>query len=175
MTMNTNREIKAYCPDFSPVRQSLTELGATFVEHTDQVDYYYNLADSPEGNSRRRLKIRIEKDAPQVIYYEEGQESGGRTSNFRIWGLNGMQTKEMLDAVLGIRAVVNKQREIWSKDNVIFNLDDVENMGRILEVEIRVGHGFDVEAQLKEYQELLGPYLGEKIVGSNEDFVNRVQ
>ena len=69
------------------------------------MDYYYNLADSPEGNSRRRLKIRIEKDAPQVIYYEEGQESGGRTSNFRIWGLNGMQTKEMLDAVLGIRAV----------------------------------------------------------------------
>ena len=172
MTMHTNREIKAYCPDFGPVRRALTDLGASYVELTDQVDYYYNLADTPEGGSRRRLKIRIDKSAPQVIYYEEGQESGGRTSSFRIWGLNGHETKEMLDAVLGVRAVVNKQREIWRKDNVIFNLDEVESVGRILEVEIRVSHGFDVEAQLKEYLDLFGPYLGEQIVGSNEDLVD---
>lgn len=173
MTMQTNREIKAYCPDFGPVRRALTDLGASYVEHTDQVDYYYNLADTAEGSSRRRLKIRIDKDAPQVIYYEDGQDSGGRTSSFRVWGLNGHETKEMLDAVLGVRAIVNKQREIWSKDNVIFNLDDVESLGRILEVEIRLDDGFDVEAQLKEYQELLGPFLGEQIVGSNEDLVGQ--
>ncbi len=173
MTMQTNREIKAYCSDFAPIRQALTDLGASFVEHTEQVDYYYNLADTPEGGSRRRLKIRIDKDAPQVIYYEEGQDSGGRTSSFRVWGLNGHETKEMLDAVLGIRAVVTKKREIWNKDNVIFNLDDIESLGRILEVEIRLDQGFNVEAQLKEYQELFGPYLGEQIVGSNEDLVDR--
>ena len=173
MTMQTNREIKAYCPDFRPVRQALADLGASFVEQKDQVDYYYNLADSSEGNSRRRLKIRIDKDAPQVIYYEEGQELGGRTSSFRVWGLNGHETKEMLDAVLGIRAVVNKRREIWSKDNVVFNLDDVESVGRILEVEIHMEPEYDVEAQFREYLDLLGPYLGEQIVGSNEDLVGR--
>ena len=173
MTMHTNREIKAFCPDFRPVRRALADLGASYVENTDQVDYYYNLADTPEGNSRRRLKVRIDKEAPQVIYYEEGQESGGRTSSFRVWGLNGHETKEMLDAVLGVRAVVNKQREIWAKDNVIFNLDDVESLGRILEVEISLEHGYDVEAQLKEYQELFGPYLGDQIDGSNEDLVGR--
>ncbi len=172
MTMQTNREIKAFCPDFGPVRQALSEHGASYLENTDQVDYYYNLADTPEGNSRRRLKIRIDKEAPQVIYYEEGQESGGRTSSFRVWGLNGHETKEMLDAVLGVRAVVNKQREIWTKDNVVFNLDDVESVGKILEVEIRLDGGFDVEAQLKEYQELFGPYLGDEIDGSNEDLVD---
>ena len=174
MTMQTNREIKAYCPDFGPVRQALAEHGASYVENKDQVDYYYNLADTPEANSRRRLKVRIDKEAPQVIYYEEGLESGGRTSSFRVWGLNGHETKEMLDAVLGVRAVVNKQREIWVKDNVIFNLDDVESVGRILEVEIRLDDGFDVEAQLKEYQELFDPYLGDQIDGSNEDLVDRV-
>lgn len=172
MTTQTNREIKAFCPDFGPVRQALSEHGASYLENTDQVDYYYNLADTPEGNSRRRLKIRIDKEAPQVIYYEEGQESGGRTSSFRVWGLNGHETKEMLDAVLGVRAVVNKQREIWTKDNVVFNLDDVESVGQILEVEIRMDDGFDVEAQLKEYQELFGPYLGGGIDGSNEDLVD---
>ena len=172
MTMQTNREIKAYCPDFGPVRQALTALGASFEEHTEQVDYYYNLAESPESNSRRRLKIRVAHGTPQMIYYEEGQESGGRTSSFRVWGLNGHETKEMLDAVLGVRAVVNKQREVWSKDNVVFNLDDVENVGRILEVEIHVEAGFDAEAQLQEYLGLFGPYLGKQIVGSNEDLVN---
>ena len=174
MTMQTNREIKAYCPDFGPVRRALTDLGASYVEHTDQVDYYYNLADTPEGGSRRRLKVRIDKDAPQVIYYEEGQDSGARTSSFRVWGLNGHETKEMLDAVLGIRAVVNKQREIWSKDNVVFNLDEVEGVGRIFEAEIRTEADFDVEAQLREYLDLFGPYLGEQIVGSNEDLVDGV-
>ncbi|MDE2940001.1 MAG: class IV adenylate cyclase [Chloroflexota bacterium] len=172
MTMQTNREIKAFCPDFDPVRQLLAKHGASFVESRDQVDYYYNLADAPEGNPRRRLKIRIDKEAPQVIYYEEGQESGGRTSSFRIWGLNGHETKEMLDAVLGVRAVVNKQREIWTKDNVVFNLDEVESLGQILEVEIRLDDGFEVEAQLREYQELFGPYLGDEIDGSNEDLVD---
>ena len=174
MTMQTNREIKAYCPDFGPVRRALTDLGASYVEHTDQVDYYYNLADTPEGGCRRRLKVRIDKDAPQVIYYEEGQDSGARTSSFRVWGLNGHETKEMLDAVMGIRAVVNKQREIWSKDNVVFNLDEVEGVGRIFEAEIRTEADFDVEAQLREYLDLFGPYLGEQIVGSNEDLVDGV-
>ena len=174
MTMQTNREIKAYCPDFGPVRQALAEHGASYVENKDQVDYYYNLADTRDGNPRRRLKIRIDEEAPQVIYYEEGQELGGRTSSFRVWGLNGHETKEMLDAVLGVRAVVNKQREIWTKDNVVFNLDDVESLGQILEVEIRLGEGFNVEAQLKEYQELFGPYLGDEIDGSNEDLVERL-
>ena len=53
-----------------------------------------------------------------------------------MWGLNSTQTKEMLDAALGIRAVVRKQRELWRKDNVTFNLDTVETVGQILEVEI---------------------------------------
>lgn len=174
MTMQTNREIKAFCPDFEPVRQALNDQGASFVEITDQVDYYYNLADSTQGSSRRRLKIRFDKGSPQIIYYEEGQESGGRTSSFRVWGLNGHETKDMLDAVLGVRAVVNKQREIWSKDNVVFNLDEVEGVGRILEVEIHSEANFDIEAQLSEYLELFGPYLGDQIVGSNEDLVSLV-
>ena len=173
MTMQTNREIKAYCPDFRPVRQALTDLGASCEDQTRQVDYYYNLSDSPDENSHRHLKIRVDDGSSQVIYYEEGQVSGGRTSSFRVWGLNGLETKEMLDAVLGIRAVVNKQREVWVKDNVIFNLDEVEKIGRILEVEIRREEGFDVETQLKEYLDLFGPHLGEHIDGSNEDLVRR--
>ena len=171
MNQQLNREIKAYCPDFAPVKELLREHGASFIEETEQVDYYYNLPNLPTSDSNRRLKIREEEGAAQVVYYVEGQESGARTSRFQIWGLNGAQTKEMLDAALGIRAVVRKQREVWRKDNVKFNLDQVEEIGTILEVEILQAEGFDVETQLEQYQNLLGPYLGDPIIGSNEDMV----
>ena len=171
MAEQLNREIKAYCPDFAPVRDLLQEIGASFIEEAEQVDYYYNLPDLPAEDSNRRLKIREEKGTAQVVYYVEGQESGARTSRFQVWGLSGAQTKEMLDAALGVRAVVHKRREVWRKENVKFNLDQVETVGQILEVEILTQEGYDVEAQLTQYRELFGPYLGDDIIGSNEDLV----
>lgn len=171
MTTQLNREIKAYCPDFGPVRDILQRHGAVHEETEDQVDYYYNLPDLATEEANRRLKIREEKGTAQVVYYVEGQESGARTSRFQIWGLNGAQTKEMLDAVLGVRAVVSKQREVWRKDNVKFNLDIVESVGQILEVEILKEEGRNVEGQLEEYLGLLDCHLGEHIIGSNEDLV----
>ena len=172
MTMQRNREIKAYCPDFEPIRSILSRHGASLVDNTEQVDYYYNLASDKDSETHRRLKIRIDGiGPPQVIYYVEGQEQGARTSSFRVWGMNGLETKDMLDAVLGIRAVVRKQREHWEKDNVQFHLDEVEGVGRVLEVEIQSQEVSDAEEQLAEYQQLLGDYLGERIIGSNEDLV----
>ena len=32
MSVHLNREIKAYCPDFAPVRQLLLDRGAIFIE-----------------------------------------------------------------------------------------------------------------------------------------------
>ena len=167
----TNREIKAYCPDFAPVRDLLRQNGAHYVETEDQVDYYYNLPDPAGGEVNRRLKIREEKGNAQAVYYVEGQESGARTSRFQIWGLTGAQTKEMMDAALGVRAVVRKQREVWRKDNVKFNLDIVESVGQILEVEILSDGNSDVEGQLEEYRGLFNICLDEHIMGSNEDLV----
>ena len=171
MAEQLNREIKAYCPDFAPVRDLLQEMEASFIEEAEQVDYYYNLPDLPVEDSNRRLKIREEKGTAQVVYYVEGQESGARTSRFQVWGLSGAQTKEMLDAALGVRAVVHKRREVWRKENVKFNLDQVETVGQILEVEILTQEGIEVEAQLTQYRELFAPYLGDDIIGSNEDLV----
>ena len=170
MTTQLNREIKAFCPDFDPIRDKLQSHGASYVDSKEQVDYYYNLPDPVMQDGTRRLKVRLEDDSnAQVVYYEEGQESGARTSRFQIWGLNGAQTKEVLDAALGVKAVVRKQRELWVKDNVKFNLDQVETIGQVLEVEILSQDGLDIEAQLEEYQALFGPHLDDHIVGSNED------
>ena len=171
MNVQLNREIKAYCSDFAPVRQALLDVGAAFVEVKEQVDYYYHLPDRGDPGGTRRLKLRIEHGKGELIYYYDRQERGARTSNFQLWEMAEFQVKDVLDAALGIRAVVRKQRELWRKENAVFNLDTVEDVGQVFEVEVKAVEGTDAEAQVAEYRRLFSPFLGEDILGSNEDLV----
>ena len=171
MGQRLNREIKAYCPDFAPARQLLQDLGATLIEIKEQVDSYYRLPNGDDSQGTRRFKLRVEKGRGELVYYREREENGARTSRFQTWETGDPRIGEVLDAALGIRAVVRKQRELWTKDNALFNLDTVEGVGQVLEVEVKDGYGFDIDAQVGEYRRLLGPCLGPDIRGSNEDLV----
>ena len=172
MEMRLNRELKAFCPDFTPVRQALRDIGAEFVEVKEQVDYFYYLPGSGDDAGTRRLKLRVEGVGTHVIYYYDRQENGGRTSRFQIWGVDNGQVKEILDTALGIRVIVRKQRELWQQDNTIFNLDTVEGVGQVFEAEVQEWEGRDIDAQLREYRQRFDPYLGKHIEGSNEDLVD---
>ena len=154
MGQRLNREIKAYCPDFAPARRLLQEIGADFIEVKEQLDSYYHLpvVDNPEGT--RRFKLRVENGKGELIYYRERQETGARTSRFQVWETSDPRVGEVLDAALGTRAVVRKQRELWTEDNVLFNLDTVEGVGQILEVEVQDRDGYDIDAQVSEYRDL---------------------
>ncbi len=171
MDFRLNREIKAYCRDFEPVRAILREQSAEFVEVKEQVDYYYRLPPADDSGGTRRLKLRVEPAASELIYYIEGQEDGARTSRFRIAAVDDPAMAGVLEAALGTRAVVRKRRELWRQDNVVFNLDTVEGVGQILEVEVQAEEGCDIDAQVDEYRSLLGPHLNGYISGSNEDLV----
>ena len=173
MELRLNRELKAYCDDFATVRRLLQGQGAIFVEVKEQVDHYYHL---PAGNSNegtRRLKLRVEKGKGELIYYYDRQEAGARTSRFQIAEADDPHMGDVLAAALGVRAVVRKQRELWRKDNVVFNLDTVDGVGQILEVEVQDADGCDIDTQLNEYRDLFAPCLGDYIFGSNEDLVHR--
>ena len=171
MVLRLNREIKAYCPDFVPVRRLLRESGAVFIEVKDQVDFFYCLPVGDQSEERKRLKTRIENGKRQLIYYCDRQEGGVRTSRFQIWDINDPQIEEALDAALGTRATVRKKRELWRKENIIFNLDTVEGVGQILEVEAQDKDGCNIDSQIEECQQLLKPCLDDYINGSNEDLV----
>ena len=177
MQFHLNRELKAYCADFAAVREILRAREAVFVEISEQVDYYYHLpaGDVSTGDisaGTRRLKLRVEKGTGTLIHYREHQEAGARTSRFQLWSVDDLGIGEVLEAALGARAVVRKQRELWRKDNVIFNLDNVEGVGQILEVEVKDEDGCDIDQQLDEYRSVLGPVMGSYIVGSNEDLIS---
>ena len=171
MSVHLNREIKAYCPDFAPVRQLLLDRGAIFIETKEQVDYYYHLPELGEEEGTRRLKLRIEGEKRELIYYRDYHETDTRVSQFQLWQMPDHEVIEVLDAVLGNRVVVRKQRELWHKDNIKFNLDNVEGVGRLFELEAQEWDGHDIEAQVEEYRRRLVPHIGPHIACSNEDLV----
>lgn len=169
--MNLNREIKAYCPDFAPVRQQLQELGATFVEVKEQIDYYFRLQVPEDNRVTPRLKLRVEGESRELIYYRDHHEAGSRVSEFQIWSNPDPQLLDVLETAFGIRVIVRKQRELWLNDNVRYNLDTVESVGQIFEVEIQNKDDRDIETQLEENRRLFAPCLGPSITSSNEDLV----
>ena len=171
MDYRLNRELKAYCADFPTVRRLLQDHAAVFVEIKEQVDHYYHLPVGNDVEGTRRLKLRVEKGQGELIYYCERQEAGARTSRFQTAEANNSRIGEVLETALGSRAVVRKRRELWRKDNVVFNLDTVEGVGQILEVEVQDADGCDIDAQVDEYRRLFASCLGSDIVGSNEDLV----
>ena len=101
-----NREIKAYCPDFGPVRDVLLDGGATFIGVKEQVDHYYELPRGGVEDGTRRLKLRVEGERRELIYYRDYQEADARVSRFQLWPMPDQGLMEVLDAVLGSRVVV---------------------------------------------------------------------
>lgn len=66
MDVHINREIKAYCSDFAPVREVLRDSGAIYFQTKEQADYYYHLPGLEEEGTRR-LKLRIEGEKRELI------------------------------------------------------------------------------------------------------------
>ena len=172
MRVDLNRETKAYCPDFTPVRQLLSDLGATFGEVKEQVDFFYYLPPIGDGEETRRLRLRVEKGEEHLLYFYDRQDANLGISSFQLLKLNDPQIKSLLDVALGVRLVVRKQREIWRKENVVFHLDKVEGLGQIFEIEAVSEDGRDINQQVEDYQRRFDPYLGSYIAGSNEDLLS---
>jgi adenylate cyclase class IV len=80
-----------------------------------------------------------------------------------------------LQRALGVKAIVEKKREVWRKSNTVFHLDAVKDVGGIFEIELQK-HG-KITAKdhviFRTYQRKLLPFLGKVIKGSNVDLVKR--
>jgi adenylate cyclase class IV len=163
-----NREIKRYCANFRPIRRILKRIGATRLNVRTQVDTFYRLPPGP-GGEPRRLKLRIEDRRRQLIYYEDRYDAGLRSVRYQLADVHSSAVGPLLQAALGVSAVVRKRRERWHKGDTLFNLDTVEGLGTVFEVEVVLAPEDDPDAAVAAYLALFGPYLGEPILGSNED------
>lgn len=124
-----NIEIKARChnPDF--VREYLNGQGADFIGTDHQRDTYFNV---PFG----RLKLREGNIENNLIFYQRSDKAGPKQSDFILTPVtDAASLKETLSLALGVKVVVEKQREIYFIDNVKFHIDAITQVGIFVEIE----------------------------------------
>lgn len=172
MQTKTNLELKYFCNDFGPIRKILRKLGASKVGIKKQVDYFYNLP--PSESLHNRLKLRTEGREKTLIYYQRPDFSGEKatSANVSLLEVKDKNLLRFLQKILGVKAIVVKQRELWKKENTIFNLDTVKDIGKIFEIEVTVNNVTKDKGTFNYYKNKFLPYLGKIVRGSNLDLAH---
>lgn len=165
----TNIEIKAKCKDPSRIRNYLQSKNAEFKGTDHQTDTYFNV---PTG----RLKLREGNIENNLIYYERGNESGPKDSNFSLVKIEDPSSlKQILTRTLGIKIVVEKIREIYYISNVKFHIDIVPGLGDFMEIEagniLAPLEVAELKSQCEYYQKELGIHEEDLISCSYSDLL----
>jgi len=135
--MKRNVEIKARVDDLAAVRERARALAAAGPVILDQVDTFFPCA-------RGRLKLRelANSAEAELIYYERPDESGPKESRYGIYRTTDPDSlRATLSAALGVRGVVRKRRTLYLIGASRVHLDEVEELGDFVEVEVVLDPG----------------------------------
>ena len=162
-------EIKARCYDAKKIKEILNEHNADFKGIDHQIDTYFKV-------SNGRLKLREGNIENLLIYYERENKAGPKQSNVILMPtvLKGDVLKEILTKSLDVLVVVNKEREIYSMNNVKFHLDKVSGLGNFVEIESsgrNESFGSILEEQCKKYMDLFKIKESDLVAGSYSDMI----
>jgi len=136
--MLRNIELKARLSDLQAARRTAAALATAPPWTERRIDTYFHC---PVG----RLKLReIDGEEARLVAYRRPDDLRAKGSDYVLVPITdpaGLKTA--LDATLGVRAVVDKRREIYLVDNVRIHLDDVAGLGTFLEFEAVLGPAAD--------------------------------
>jgi len=143
-------------------------LGAQHEGLQQQTDTYFRV---PAG----RLKLRVIEGKPAVLIgYHRPDEPGVRGSDYYLVPVPDPELLLLaLRAALGVRGTVRKQRDIWHWHNVRIHLDEVDKLGRFLELEAVLTAEADEgisRQRLQHLKQTLG-MSPEEIAGSYADLL----
>ena len=141
--MPLNIEIKAYARNFDEVRRRAEALSDSPVEVISQEDTFFN-------TSQGRLKLRVlSANRGQLIYYTRPDQEGPKPSDYSISLTSDPENlKHVLELAYGIRGVVRKTRYLYLVGQTRVHLDDVEGLGKFMELEVVLRPGqSDAEGQ----------------------------
>lgn len=122
-------EIKAKYDNQDFIRKFLQGKGAYFKGIDYQIDVYF------QTNSGR-LKLRKGELEGALVFYKRENIKGIKPSNFTLYkSQKPDELESILRESLGVLVEVVKQREMYYIDNVKFNIDKVEGLGKFIEIE----------------------------------------
>jgi predicted adenylyl cyclase CyaB len=148
--MARNVEIKASVTDFARVTAALATLSPGPGVALEQEDTFF---DCPRG----RLKLRrFSAELGQLIYYERPDQPGPKTSDYVITATTEPdRLRDVLAAAYGIVGVVCKRRLVRMVGRTRVHLDEVEGLGRFVELEVVLEEGEPIEQGLVEAHGLM--------------------
>jgi len=129
--MASNVEIKARVQDFDGLRSRAERLSQTPVQVIPQLDTFFI-------TKKGRLKLReLGSGSAQLIYYERPDREGPKRSDYHIFETADAEPlKSVLALALGVRGVVRKVRYLYLIGQTRLHLDDVEDLGQFMELEV---------------------------------------
>jgi len=132
--MATNIEIKARIQDLEKLKGLVEQLSDGPAVSIPQEDTFFP---TPRG----RLKLRcLSPEHGELIYYEREDASGPKPSNYLVHTTHDPDSlKAALSAALGVRGVLRKQRWLYLVGQTRVHLDEVEDLGAFLELEVVLG------------------------------------
>lgn len=133
-----NIELKARIADYDAAHRVATSIATMRLSAQHQIDTYFHC-------HHGRLKLRqIDGLRAELVWYTRPDQDGPKASDYQLMPLSNPETlKAALTAALGVRAVVEKRREIFLYHNVRIHLDDVVGLGQFLEFEAVLGPEVD--------------------------------
>lgn len=139
--MARNIEIKARAREYRGQMSVAESLSGGKVQHLFQEDTFFNV---PSG----RLKLREFGDGTaELIQYERASTVGPAECRYIRQAIDDPATlKETLTRSLGIRAVVRKKRTVYLVGQTRIHFDEVEDLGRFIELEVVLRQGEDTES-----------------------------
>lgn len=145
-----NIELKIKVSNFQGIEKSLKLLGAKYRGVLRQKDTYFNCV-------RGRLKIReINNKNGELIFYQRPDSAINKLCDYSLVSLDRarlQQLKSILAATAGIKVIVSKRRHLWLLKNTRVHLDQVDKLGKFLELETVLGKTSKAKGE-KEYFEI---------------------
>jgi len=168
--MKSNVEIKAKVTDFEELGELIEQLCSPDPTVLNQRDIYY---DAKNG----RLKLRIfSVNEGELIYYERQNIEGPKRSDYSIYKTTDpVKLNETLNSSLKVVGVVEKRRTVYIYGQTRIHLDEVNNLGNFIELEVVLKADQDFEEAIsiaKEIIETLGISDKDLIKGSYIDLIN---
>jgi len=159
--MAKNVEIKCRVRD----RDTLEKQAAVLADHGPelllQVDQFFHL---PVG----RLKLRtINQTQSELIFYRRPNSAGPKVSEYRRVPVEHTEAlAQLLTDSLGVIATISKRRTLYLIGQTRIHLDQVENLGDFLELEVVLAPDQDVR-----HGEQIANSLCQKLGVSESDLV----
>jgi predicted adenylyl cyclase CyaB len=160
--MARNVEVKVRLTDIAIQRDIACKLANSAPTIEKQTDFFFHV---PKG----RLKLRqLSDNSGQLIFYVRPDQLGPKMSEYMIYHTHDPNSlRTVLDNAFGVRGVVRKTREIFMVGRTRIHLDQVEDLGEFLELEVVLEKDEAPEMGRPEAQHLMAVL---KI--SPEDLVN---